>query len=117
MRIALGVGEAVVVAVIARPPQRTLLRRGQAAEGEDELRHPRQPEAPVREVTVIAGGDEEHPPRPQHDGENDRGSGDAGEHGEERDELNTDEGRVTTHLLEHAYDVTYRPVGRLVVQT
>ncbi len=56
-----GVGVAVVLAVLARPPARSALRGGGAEHCEHELELPRRLKGSVREVAVEAGGDAEHP--------------------------------------------------------
>ena len=60
VRVALGVGVLVVVAVVGRPPQRTALHAGGADAGEDELHGTRGTEGAVREVAVVEAGDGEH---------------------------------------------------------
>ena len=56
--VELGVAVAVVLAVVAGPPQRALLGAAGAADGEEELERPVGPVRPVGEVPVVAGGDE-----------------------------------------------------------
>ncbi len=89
--VALGVGEPVMVAMMRRPPERALLRRHRAAEREHELRQARESVRLVREVTVVPGGDEEHPRRERHDEQDHRGAGDAGEDREEREQVQREE--------------------------
>ncbi len=55
------VAVAVVVPVVAGPPERSLLQRRCADEGEDELKDPARLVRTVGEVPVVACGDGEHP--------------------------------------------------------
>ena len=73
------VGEAVVVAVVARPPKHTLLDCALGSQGEDELEGAARPEGAVGEVPVVAGGDEEHPRRVGAGGEEHLADAEAGE--------------------------------------
>ena len=51
----------MVSPVVGRPPQDALLRGRHRHKCEDELEGAARFERPVREVTVVAGGDEKHP--------------------------------------------------------
>jgi hypothetical protein len=54
------IGPSVVVAMMGRPPERPLLRRRPAEEGEEELEPPVRPVRSVREVAVVTRRDTEH---------------------------------------------------------
>jgi len=60
VRVARAVGEAVVLAMVAGPPEHALLHGALGAHGQDELEGAARPEGAVGEVAVVAGGDEEH---------------------------------------------------------
>jgi hypothetical protein len=50
----------MVMPVVGRPPDRSALQGGAAAYRADELEDPGCPEAPVGEIPMVEGGDEEH---------------------------------------------------------
>ena len=89
--VTLGVAVAVVVPVVGRPPQRALLRGRGGAERHHELPEPVEPVAPMGEVAVVAGGDEEHPPEVEGDAQHDRRHRHAGEDGEQRQQVQQQE--------------------------
>jgi len=60
MEIVFLIGEAVVMAMMSGPPKDALLRGGHSHPGEDELEPAAGFEGTVREVAVVASGDEEH---------------------------------------------------------
>ena len=57
------VGEAMMLAVMRNPPQRTALRSGGTGEGTGELDRPADLESPVREAAMVERGDAEGPDR------------------------------------------------------
>ena len=91
MQVAVGVAEAVVVAVVTRPPQRPLLRRAAAADGHDELHGPPELVAAVGEVAVVPGGDEEHAHHVQDHAQDQRPGRDAGEDRRQAQDVHQDE--------------------------
>jgi len=54
------VGELVVVPMMGGPPEDSLLTRGPAEEGQDELERPAGFERAVRKIAMESGGDAEH---------------------------------------------------------
>mgnify|MGYP003343936663 CR=1 FL=1 len=91
VEVALGVGVAVVRAVVARPPQRTLLRGGETTEGEYELPEAAEAVRPVGEVPVVRAGDEEDARPVGGEEEDRRGARHAGYEGEEADGVHEEE--------------------------
>jgi hypothetical protein len=77
------VGEAMMAAMSARPPERPVLHRAAAEPGQDELEEAARLEGAMREVSVIPRGDAEHleqiaakgdrgdPPGERHEGRED----------------------------------------------
>ena len=91
VQIELGVAVAVVVAMVAGPPQRALLRRRRAADGHHELHAPAELVAAVGEVAVVAGGDEEHPTPEQGQEQHQGGRGHTGDKGEKTHRVDQEE--------------------------
>jgi hypothetical protein len=89
--VELGVGVAVVLAVLGGPPQRSLLGRALGDERQHELERPAGLERPVREVAVVAGGDGEHPQQKKADGDGHGGAGDASPDRRQAGEVDQDE--------------------------
>lgn len=72
MRVAHGVGLAVMIAVMGGPPERAPLDAGGAERRECELHTPGGPEGAVREAAVIERGEGKHTQRIEHPGERQR---------------------------------------------
>src|SRR5581483_6355825 len=53
VRVILGIGVEVMVAMFRRPPNHALLRAALGKKSEDELEHPARRERPMRELTMI----------------------------------------------------------------
>ena len=85
------VAVAVVVAVVAGPPQGTLLCRRSASEGQDELEDPVGLVTAMREVPVVTPGDEEHPAPEQGEEQHHGCSGDAGPEAEQDEGVDQEE--------------------------
>src|ERR1700730_3989270 len=81
----------MVMPVVGRPPQHTLLGRGLGAEREDELEAAARPEASVREMLVVPPGDEEDPPDERDHEQDEGGPADPGEHGGQTHDVNQEE--------------------------
>ena len=91
MRIVLGVGVAMVVAVVRGPPERSALHAARADHAEHELHDARRAERAVREVAVVERGDREHAQRVQRERRPERDRRDAGEEHAEAHEVHADE--------------------------
>ena len=105
--VALGVAEAVVVAVVAGPPEGALLGRHAAAEGEDELERAARLVGAVGEVAVVAGGDEPHAPEVEDGAEGERPPGHTGDEGQQAggvDQEHRDRGGPVDPLVGGALD-------------
>ena len=87
MRVALGIGVAMVLPVPGGPPEWALLHGGEAAEREDELCEAADLEGTVREQTVVATGDEENSYEVKDAEQRDVGGVHAGEHRQQGDEV------------------------------
>src|SRR5512145_1649312 len=61
MHVILGIGGDMMMAVMARPPQRAALRAGGSEQGERELASPAGLKRTMRKIAVIPPGDGEHP--------------------------------------------------------
>ena len=66
MHVVLGVGEAMMVSVLGRPPQHAALRAALRQHGQHELHEAARGERPVREIAVVAGAYAEHPNTIEH---------------------------------------------------
>ena len=91
VRIVRRVREAVMLAVMRRPPQRSLLERTTAEEGDEELHHSPHFVRAVSEITVIAGRDAEHAHEVKDPAKQQGGDIDAGEQDSEASDVQSDE--------------------------
>ena len=69
--IAIRIGEAMMPTVMTRPPKSAFLRAGSSTKGDEKGHEPVQFVAPVREIPMIAAGDEEHADGIQRDARDD----------------------------------------------
>src|SRR5262245_36137625 len=91
MNVSLGIAVTVMVAMVTGPPEWTLLHAGGSAEGHQELHRAAELVAAVREVAVVAGGDEEHTHGVQGEAQREVLPAGAGKEEPERDQMHDQE--------------------------
>ena len=106
MDVELGVGVAVVPAMLARPPQNPALGRALRDAGQDELECPAGLVGAMREVAVIARRDAEHAQEIERGAEGQRLHGYAGPDGGQADQMRRHE-----HDRRGVNDVVLRAVA------